>query len=738
MGGKSTMPAVDRPAAKIVICLLLMAAIWGVFGQVRQFPFVNYDDPAYTNPVIAKGITAAGLRYAFTFGEIGHWHPLTWISHMIDFEVYGADRPGGHHTTSVVLHLASAILLFLLLSNVTGAAGPSAFVAFVFAIHPLRVESVAWIAERKDVLSGVFFVLTLAAYVAYVRRRRPLWFGMALLLFALGLMSKNMLVSVPFVLLLLDGWPLQRDLTRNVLLEKIPFLILSIISVVITLNVPETLPSSERVTLVERAKEVVVTPARYLVEMVYPRDLGVYYPYRPLPLWAVIAAFLALIGISASAVRLRKRAPYVLMGWLWYLVMLGPVAGIVQISNYSHADRYTYLPHIGISLAVAWGAYSLANGRQARVALACAAAMAVIGLGVLARVQTAFWASSLALWTHDLEAAGPSAVAYHGVGDALMSSGKTPEALREFQLAVETDPNYFPAHESLGQALVASGRVAESVPHFEEAIRLWPPYTLAHIDLGNALLTTNRPNEALAHFEEARRLRPDNFEAIAGIGNSEMRLGRPDEAFQSYRAALDLRPRSPTALANAGSAAAAAGRLDEGTAYLREAASRDPSNAAVHCQLGNALLRENHLQEAEAEYRTAIQIDPHDGEAHRRLGVVLSGTGRADEGVAEYRSAIREDANDVEAYVLLGSALALRHETAEAIAILERAANIDRGEHPEIFDRLAAVYAMSGRFSDAAKAAGEGADLAEKHGDAQTAKSLRADVSDYTSRARRR
>jgi tetratricopeptide (TPR) repeat protein len=731
------MPMVDRSAAKLVICLLLIAAVWLVFGQATRFPFVNYDDPAYTNPVIAQGFTKAGFHYAFTFGVIGHWHPVTWISHMADFQIYGMDRPGGHHATSVALHTVSAILLFLLLSNLTGAAGPSAFVAFVFAIHPLRVESVAWMAERKDVLSGLFFILTLIAYVAWVRRRRAAWYVAALLLYALGLMSKNMVLTLPFVLLLLDYWPLRRELTRQVFLEKLPFLVLSIVSIVITFNVPERLPDVERVSFVDRLSNAVVTPLRYLCDTVYPHDLAVYYPYQRVPLWEVGAAFLVLAGVSIAAIVARKRAPYLLTGWFWYLVMLGPVAGVVQISNYSHADRYTYLPHIGVSIAIAWLADAFARTRESRMVLTAIAAVAVIAMAVSARAQTSVWSSSASLWTHDLEAAGPNAVAYHGLGAVRLAEGRRAEALHDFELAIAADPNYFPAHDSLGEVLVASGRVTEAVPQFDDAIRLWPPYTVAHCHLGDALLTLNRPQEALSHFEEAARLRPQYFDAVIGCGNAELRLGDARSALTFYRTALDIRPDSVTALANAGTAATATGDVDTGMTFFREALTRDPTNAAVHREMGNAFLRSNRAADAEAEYRTALRLSPNDAANHKNLGVALAADGNADGAISEYRAAIRDDPTNVEAYVLLGSALALRHEMPEATSNLERAAAIDRGENAVILDRLAAVYAMSGRFTDAARAATEGVAIAEKHRDAEAAASLRNDVKEYTSRASR-
>jgi len=348
------------------VCLFLAAIIWVVFGQTLGHEFVNYDDDLYVyeNPVVQKGLTWEGFRWALTYGQIGHWHPLTWLSHMLDCQLYGL-QAGGHHLTNILLHTATAILLFLVLRQMTGFLWRSAFVAAVFAIHPLRVESVAWVAERKDVLSAFFFMLTLGAYVRYVRRPpSKIRYGVMILLYALGLLSKNMLVTMPFVLLLLDYWPLNRlsGFSPRVLLrrvaEKIPLFVLTVASCVTMALVPEKVPAGDSLSFALRMENAVVSYVTYLWQMIHPSGLACLYPNPAnyLPLWQVAGALGLLLAISGVVFAFRKTHPYLVVGWLWYLGMLIPVIGMVQISYYAHADRYTYLPQIGLYLLLTWAA----------------------------------------------------------------------------------------------------------------------------------------------------------------------------------------------------------------------------------------------------------------------------------------------------------------------------------------------------------------------------------------------
>ena len=364
------------------VCLVLAAITFAVFGQTAGFEFVNYDDNSYVyeNPVVARGLTLKGAVWALTYGEIGHWHPLTWLTHMADCQVYGL-WAGGHHLTNVALHAVAAVLLFLALREMTGSLWRSAFVAAVFAIHPLRVESVAWIAERKDVLSGVFFMLTLWAYARYARQPSRWRYAAVALAYALGLLCKNTLVTLPFVLLLLDWWPLHRvkldgagggkvgaarlvALFGGLVKEKIPLFLLSAGSCVATALVPEKVLDSDRLPFLERIGNALVSYGIYLRQMVFPAGLAIPYlnPPNGLPFWKVALAFVLLAAISISVLACRKRRPYLLVGWLWYLGMLVPAIGFIQISYYAHADRYTYLPGIGLALAGTWAVGDWSSG----------------------------------------------------------------------------------------------------------------------------------------------------------------------------------------------------------------------------------------------------------------------------------------------------------------------------------------------------------------------------------------
>ena len=465
------------------VCLFLAAITFAVFGQTLRHEFVNYDDGQYVyeNPVVQKGLTWEGFRWALTCGGIGHWHPLTWISHMLDCQFYGLS-PGGHHLTNILLHTASVILLFLVLRQMTGRLWRSAFVAAVFAIHPLRVESVAWVAERKDVLSAFFFMLTLGAYVRYVRRPPSMIrYGAVVLFFALGLLSKNMLVTMPFVLLLLDYWPLNRlsGFSPRVLLrrvaEKIPLFVLTVGSCVATALVPEKLTADLPFGL--RMENAVVSYVTYLWQMIYPKGLACLYPnpVNYLPLWQVVGALGLLLAISGAVWAFRQTHPCLVVGWLWYLGMMIPVIGIVQISFYAHADRYTYLPQIGLYLLLTWAAADLCAGwRHRRVVLGGASTIILMALIFCARAQTAYWRNSESLWTHTLACTSDNFIGHYNLGTTLLKMGSVDEAIIHFQKALEIKPDYAEAHNNFGNALCQKGRVDEAITQYQKALQINP------------------------------------------------------------------------------------------------------------------------------------------------------------------------------------------------------------------------------------------------------------------------
>jgi tetratricopeptide (TPR) repeat protein len=535
------------------VCIFLAAITFAVFGQTLRHGFVNFDDGLYVyeNPVVQKGLTWEGFRWALTYGQIGHWHPLTWLSHMLDCQWYGL-QAGGHHLTNILLHAAAAILLFLVLRRMTGFLWRSAFVAAVFAIHPLRVESVAWVAERKDVLSAFFFMLTLGAYVRYVRRPPSMIrYGAVVLCFALGLLSKNMLVTMPFVLLLLDYWPLNRlaSFTPQVLLqrvaEKIPLFVLTAGSCVATALVPEKLTAADKLPFGLRLENAVVSCVTYLWQMIHPSGLACVYPNPTnyLPFWQVAGALGLLLAISGAAWAFRRTHPWLVVGWLWYLGMMIPVIGMVQISYYAHADRYTYLPQIGLYLMLTWTAADLCAGwRHRRVLLGGLSTVILVALIFCAHTQTLYWRNSEVLWAHTLACTSDNYIAHYNLGDALIKKRRMDEAIAHFQTALQIKPDYAEAHDNLGNALFQKGRVDEAITHYQTALQIRPDNAKAHNNLAIALFQTGRVNEAITHYQTALQIKPDYAEAHNNLGNALFQKGRVDEAITHYQTALQIKP----------------------------------------------------------------------------------------------------------------------------------------------------------------------------------------------------
>ncbi len=586
----ASKPAVRQPIGWVtgITCLLLALAVWVVFGQTLHHEFVNYDDDRYVyeNSTITQGLNRSGIAWAFTHSHGDNWHPLTSLSHMLDCQFYGL-KPGGHHLTNVLLHAATAIVLLLVFRNLTGAFWPSAFVAAVFALHPLRVESVAWVAERKDVLSGLFFALTLGAYVRYVRRSetgrshaggnhtrshlrlltsKDYW--LVLLLFALGLLSKPMLVTLPFVLLLLDYWPLGRmrrgsptnvelkrfenhlgpnpATFRQLMIEKIPFLLLSAASCVATILAQESaIRSVQNLSFLSRIGNALVACAVYIGQMFYPSGLAVLYPHpgNQLSVWTVGLCGVVLIFLSVSAVKWQRKRPYLLVGWLWYLGMLVPVIGFLQVGSHARADRYTYLPHLGLYVMVAWGAVDLCGAwRVCRAMLPAAAVVILTGLLVLAHIQTRHWRDSVSLWAHTLACTSGNFFAHNNLGNALAERGKLNAAIPHYERALQLKPSYAEAHINLGVALAQLGKWNAAIPEFEQALQLKPDSAEAHSNLGVALTQQGKWNAAVPHYERALQLKPDSAEVHNNLGLALVKQGMWHEAIPHYERALQLKP----------------------------------------------------------------------------------------------------------------------------------------------------------------------------------------------------
>lgn len=496
------------------IYILLTTAILAVFWPALGHGFIHLDDAKYItqNGHVSSGITLDNLLWALTATRASNWHPLTWISHMLDCELYGLNA-AGHHLTSLLLHIANTILLMLFLSRVTGSVWKSAFVAAMFAIHPLHVESVVWAAERKDVLSALFWMLAMLAYAGYVANPTPRRYAIVFAALALGLMAKSMLVTLPLVLLLLDYWPLGRFKTgesfarrlRHLIMEKTPLLALSAASCVITYLVQQqggATATLAGVPLSLRIENTLVVYVAYIKMMIWPFGLAVFYPHpgAGIPTWQVAASGIALAGITAFAVRGARRRPYLLVGWLWYLITLLPVIGIVQVGQQAMADRYTYLPLVGLFIVLAW----LVPGRIRRLGGSLALPAVVIVMMLLAGRQVGYWRDEVTLFRHAIDVTAPNAFARNCLGMALERRGEVANATREFSEAVRIDPELARAHSNLARCLAEQGDMHGAIREYRRTLQLTPDNPLAANDL--AWIYATHSDARLHNVQEGVRL----------------------------------------------------------------------------------------------------------------------------------------------------------------------------------------------------------------------------------------
>ena len=703
-----------NPYVVTAVCGLLLLAIAAVFAQTARHDFVNLDDDQYVfdNPDVARGLTPGGVAWAFARSHSSNWPPVPWLSHMLDCQLYGL-HAGGHHATNVLLHAATTLLLLLVLLSMTGDLWPCALAAAAFAIHPLHVESVAWVAERKDVLSALMLMLTLAAYVRYVRR--PFSLGRYLVvvaLCALGLMAKPMLVTLPFVLLLLDYWPLGRwradcgfasetptavkgtvpfSSDENwdsppaggpgrVLVEKMPLLALSVLSCVVTLFAQgKAIAPIRWVPFSWRIANAVVSYADYLGQLLYPARLTVLYPHPgpDVSRWKIAAAGLLLAGISLGAIAARRRYPWLLVGWLWYLGMLVPVIGLVQVGGQAMADRYMYLPQIGIAIAVVWSAAHF--GRRLpcrRAACGIPAALLLAAWMGCAWQQTALWRNSETLWPHTLQWTSDNPTAELDFGVALQVKGKTDAAIEHYNNAIRILPRYAEAYNNLGYAMLQKGRLDDAIAHYQKAMELGPASLRACDNLGKALVEKGRLDEAIAWFEKALEIQPADLGARNSLGLALLDRGRSDEAMAQFQTALQFDPRCAEAYNNVGYALFRLGRLDEAIVQYEKALEMQPNLALAQNNLGLALQQKGRVDEALSHFNKALQLDPKSPEAHNGLGLSLQSQGKVDESAAEFQKAIDLKPAYAEAHFNLGVAGIQKGRAGEAIAQWQKAIEI--------------------------------------------------------------
>jgi tetratricopeptide (TPR) repeat protein len=654
---RGTLPAgrASRPALPFVAAgILLVTAL--VFAPVVTFGFVTWDDGPYVfeNTYVLSGLSPRTLAWAFT-NHTPYWHPLTWMSHLLDVTLLGPG-PHGMHAVNVAIHLANTALLLILLNRLTSRLAPSAIVAALFALHPLHVESVAWIAERKDLLSTCFLFASLLFYQRYARRPSAFRYAGVVSAFGLSLMCKPTFVTLPVLLLLLDYWPLARFASGSSLarlcVEKVPLALVSVASAVVTYIGQQrtgTVSGFEALPIGARLANAVVSYAAYLRKTVWPADLAAFYPYPTVPpsTLAVVTACLTLAALTGLALSLRRRRPYLLFGWLWYVITLLPVIGLIQVGNQAMADRFSYVPLIGIFVMSVWAAAEAARDRHARLVAGGAAVIALIGCTALTRAQVLTWSSATTMWIRVLE----------------------------------VTPDSFYAHSALGVELADQGNLEAARLHQEEALRLHPADPDAHNELGKLAADRGDLRAAIGYFAAAVERNQNFGEALHNLGTALLRSGRPADAIEPLRRASDLRPEDSSSRRLMGEALAATGRWREATEAFQSALRLEPDSAIGHFQLGWVLDQQTRLPEAIVQYEAAVALDKRFAEAFDSLGVAYGRTGDLDRARAAFETAVGLDSVRVNYRVHLALALERTGRHEEAVRQVEaglRAAPADQ------------------------------------------------------------
>jgi Tfp pilus assembly protein PilF len=632
----------------IIACLFLVVATLATYGDLRNHQFV-FDDHLYVadNPPVKAGLTLTGLVWAFTTKHAGFWIPLTWLSLMMDSQLFGL-HAGGYLLTNLLFHIANSLLLFLWLLYLTRTLGRSFLVAALFALHPLHVESVAWVTERKDVLSTFFWLLTMWAYVWYAERPRLGRYLLTVVCFCLGLMAKPMLVTLPFVLLLLDYWPLGRWQRKSsisakksqgpkpepvfplgrLILEKAPLFVLAVIFSMVTFYAQKqegAMFPLKALPIAERLANALVAYVSYLGKMVWPANLAVFYPLpeHHLPLWQPLVAGLALAGLSFWALRQAQRHPYLLVGWFWYLCTLLPVIGLVQVGEQAMADRFTYVPSIGVFIAVVWGMADLASRwRASRFLLPAGAAVVLSAFMICTWVQVSYWRDSISLYEHTLKVTKGNSFIHNGLGVALVAQGKLDQAITHYNEALRLKPDYDEAHNNLGIALARQNKLDQAITHYEEALRLQPDYAEAHNNLGLALEAQGNLDQAVVQYTEALRLNPDDAKSHNNLGIALAKLGKLDQALAQFDEALRLNPDDAETHNNLGIALTKLGKLDQALAQFDEALRLNPDYEAARINLGLALAKLGRIDEAITIFQDALKNNPNDDRAQKMLSIL--------------------------------------------------------------------------------------------------------------------
>ncbi|MCX5635079.1 MAG: tetratricopeptide repeat protein, partial [Planctomycetota bacterium] len=619
-----------------------------------------------------------------------NWHPLTWLSHMLDCQLFGA-KPSWHHLTNLLLHITNILLLFTVLRRMTGAIWQSAFVAALFALHPLHVESVAWVAERKDALSTLFWLLTMLAYLGYVRQPKIWRYLLAFSLFALGLMAKPMLVTLPFVLLLLDYWPLERfdyfrwKTLRPLIIEKIPFIILAAISSIITFIVQQkggAVTDFDSLNLKIRIANAFLSYMRYIAKMVWPTNLAMFYPFSYNPqntlfLLESILAFVVLAAITVLLIFTGRKYKYAVVGWLWYLGTLFPVIGLIQVGGQAFANRYTYIPLTGLFIILAWGMPDLLQKLHYRkLVIGIAALAAIVALSVRSYIELGFWSDSITLSSRAIEVTEKNYLAHCLLACALYDQGRWQDAMIQNNKSLQIMPGYMYAHQNLGKILAEQNKLEEAIMHFSKVLELKPNLVSAQKNMGKACLGLGRLQEAAEYYDTILSKNPLDADAHEGLGVALGRQKKLDEAIEHFKQAIRIKPDFAGAYYDLGFALAQQSKFNEAVTPLTESLRLDPNSEKTHFCLARVMSEQRNYEQAVLHFREAIRLKPDRAESLNAL-----------------------------AWLLAASKQAKFRNPEEAVKLAQKACELTGNKEFNFLDTLAAAYAASGKFPEAVSTA---------------------------------
>jgi len=670
----------------LLIISLLTVSTFMAFWQVTHSDFINFDDPQYVteNRHVQDGLTIDGIEWAFTTGHASNWHPLTWISHMVDVQLFGL-QPAWHHLTNLLFHLANTVLLFFLLHRMTKALWQSAFVAALFALHPLHVESVAWVAERKDVLSTFFLMLTIGTYVSYTERPGIMGYLGLLCFYALGLMAKPMLVTLPFALFLLDYWPLKRleqkkppqkilkplsrnkkkgkntaspakvqvqtalsqwSLIRPLLIEKIPLFALALLSSIITYLVQQqggAMETFETLPLGSRMANAFVSYITYMAKTLWPTNLAVFYPHPGgWPLWKVLGSVIVLVGLTALAVRGARKRPYAALGWFWYIGTLAPVIGLIQVGMQAMADRYTYIPLIGFFIIVAWGVPELfKKWRFRKEALIVLPVLCILCLILLTWRQVGYWRNSVTLFDHVLKVTHRNATAYYCRGNIYAGLGNPRQAIEDYDRAIELNPKYAKAYNNRGVAYGNLGNPRQTIEDYNRAIELNSKFAEAYNNRGVAYRNLGNPRQAIEDYNRAIELNPKYAEAYYNRGIAYGNLGNPRQAIEDYNRAIELNPKYAEAYNNRGNAYGNLGNPRQAIEDYNRAIELNSKYAEAYNNRGVAHGNLGNPRQAIEDYNRAIELNPKFAEAYYNRGNAYGNLGNHRQAIEDIKTAGR-------------------------------------------------------------------------------------------------